>query len=267
MNPEQNFESNYNGTKATEALHVVEIAEHILSFLDIRAIIKTTRVCKRLRNTLATSSKLRTLTFLAPEPQPATFVVGNKKHLNWYSRADIAFNPLVFERIDQDDDDDGYIAAILGDTDVLYLPSSDYALEYNGLWVDESENHSTLRIDCRIDDPAATERIAESPGSARDMLLAYQQQPKDMQIELVLTVHEDRAFRFDVLMLVTVSGKITLGGLCDVLNLLWAGMPGLKEEGKEGGSITREDFLGKAREMGSGAVKWMKGDAKYNLTM
>ncbi|KAF7192143.1 hypothetical protein HII31_06529 [Pseudocercospora fuligena] len=276
MDAEQNFVSDYNGTKATETLHVVELAERILSFLDIRAIIKTTRVCKQLRDTLATSSKLRTLTFLAPEPPPAALeelVARNKKDLDWNppaSLSGIAFNPLVFESVDRDHDGD-HAMAMLNDTNVLSLPSSDYALEYDGLRIDKGEDHSTLSIDRRIDDPMVTEVIGETPGSARDMLLVYH--PKDMQIELTLAVHEDQSFSFEVTILVTVSGKITLGGLCEVLNLLWACMPAPeflmeeKEEVGDGVSITQRYLRGKARELGNDAMQWMKGDAKYFLTM
>ena len=163
------------------------------------------------------------------------------------------------------DDDESSVLAVLNDTNVLFLPTSDYALEYDGLRIEEGQDHSTLSIDRRIDDPMATEIIKETPGSARDMLLAYQ--PKDIKIELTLAVHEDQSFSFEVTILVTVSRKITLGGLCEVLNLLWACMPAPEIMKEVGGvvdlEVKLEYFRGKARELGSGAMKWMKGDGDH----
>ncbi|EME80608.1 uncharacterized protein MYCFIDRAFT_177539 [Pseudocercospora fijiensis CIRAD86] len=257
MNPEQNFVDNYNGTKATEALQVVELAEHILSFLDIRPIIKTTRVCKQLRDTLATSSKLRTLTYLAPEPQHATFEELVARNQNDFDRnplpsfSGIAINPLVFEDAFRDSRNRCIAAAII-DTKVLFLPPYSDIMDYDYLQIDEGEQHSCLDINRYIEDAAVTKAIAETPGSARHMLLAYQPSQKDIEITLDLDIRENRSC-LDVRAGVTVSGKIPLGGLCDVLNLLWTCLrdPGvLREETKDGFTVAQEHLRGKAGELG-----------------
>ncbi|KXT01983.1 hypothetical protein AC578_6514 [Pseudocercospora eumusae] len=255
MNPEQNFVADYSGTKATETLHVVELAEHILSFLDTRAIIKTTRVCKQLRATLATSSKLRTLTFLTPEPHPDAIKelhARTKNEIPWAIPAGpsgIAINPLV---IDTDHHSSSYLFS------PRYL-----------LFTRQSNRPKPLRIHQRLDAASTAEKIVETPASARDMLLAYQ--PKDhLGLEMNLQIQDEGAFfEHKISVLARVSGKITVGGLCDVLNLLWAGIPALEslEDRLLGLMVEREDLCDKAEARGldGGAMKWVMGRAKYQV--